>query len=294
MTLSIILAARGRPELLRRTIAVTTANIREPDTKFIIALDDDDHDTIAAARFFEPLVPYLHVSVEPREDTLGAKFNRVLTAAPADTYLAMVDYAPHVTVGFDTRINEAAALFPDGIGVVYNHMANLSFPQINAVTRGLVERMGYLYPPYFPYWFIDHWLDDIARLIGRIAVADVWIDTSQRPGTMDRRDVAFWATFYDAGMAHRRRIARDIIRSDDFLEPEWRKKLLLTHHPLIEERSTGINDSARAIQWPVPPEAPDERYLRAKAAARALLREWLPELEAEEATRLANRPLLAA
>ena len=200
----------------------------------------------------------------------------------------MADYAPHVTPGFDTKILEAAAMFPDNIGVVYNHMANLSFPQINGVTHGLVKKMGYFYPPYFPYWFVDHWIDDIVKLIGRISVADVWLDVSQRPGTHDRRDVAWWATFFDAGVVHRRNLARSIIESDDFLEPEWRKKLLLgNHHILIEERSKMTNDSARQTQWHKAPEAVDERYKRIKAVAQGLLREWLPELEAEQAKKAA-------
>ncbi len=282
MTLSILLTARSRPELLRWTVETTLQNIREHDTKLIIAVDaDDTPETIAAAEELELRSSCIQASILPREDTLGAKVNRVLRVAPADVYLHMVDYRPHLTPGFDTKILEAASLFPDGIGVVYSHMANLSFPEINAVTAGLVQRMGYFYPPYFPYWFVDHWLDDIARLIGRIAVADVKTDGSRRPGTGDRRDTAWWATFYDAGVIHRRKMAHAIINSADFQEPEWRKKLLLSHHPLIEERSKMINDSARTTRWQIPPEAPDDRYRRAKSAAQALLREWIPDLEAE-------------
>jgi hypothetical protein len=279
--LSILLTARSRPELLRWTVEMTVPNIRERDTRLIIAVDDDDTpQTISVARdlaFDHPV----EISILPREETLGAKVNRVLTIAPADVYLHMVDYRPHLTLGFDTKILEAASQFPDGIGVVYSHMANLSFPEINAVTAGLVKHMGYFYPPYFPYWFVDHWLDDIARLIGRIAVADVKTDGSRRPGTMDRRDVAWWATFYDAAVIHRRKMAHAIINSDEFQEPEWRKKLLLSHHPLIEERSKMINDSARTTRWQRPPEPVDDRYRRAKAAAQAALREWIPDLEAE-------------
>jgi hypothetical protein len=213
-----------------------------------------------------------------------------LTEAPADVYLPMADYCPHITPGFDTRILEAASLFPDGIGVVYNHMANLSFPDVNGVTHGLAMKMGYLYPPYFPYWFVDHWVDDIVKLIGRISFADVVLDKSKRPGTHDRRDVAWWATFYDAGVIHRRNLARSIIESEDFLEPEWRKKLLMSdYHMLIEGRSKMTNDTARQTQWHKPPEAVDERYKRIKSQAKALLREWLPELEVEQARRLEQK-----
>lgn len=287
--LSIILAARKRPELLRRTIETTLTNIRKPDTKFIIAVDDDDPETVAAAREFEGR-DHIIVSERPREDSFGAKYNRVMTETPDfSVALPMADYAPHITPGFDTKILEAASIFPDGIGVVYNHWANLSFTDIDGMTAGLVKKLGYVYPPYFPYWFVDHWVDDIAKLIGRISFADVWLDKSRRPGTHDRREVAWWATFYDAGVVHRRKLARSIIESEDFIEPEWRKKLLLSdYHMLIEERSKMTNDSARMTQWHKPPEEIDERYRRIKAQARELLREWLPELEAEQALQMKN------
>ena len=284
--LSLILAARKRPELLRYTVEATLPNIHETDTKLVIAVDDDDPETVAVAREFEGR-EHIIVSERPREDSYGGKYNRVLEIAPADVYVSMADYGPYVTPGFDTKINEAAALFPDNIGVVFNHMANLSFSQIYGVTHGLAIKMGYYYPPYFPYWFVDHWVDDIARMIGRIAVADIVMDGSKRPGTHDRREVAWWATFFDAGVLHRRNLARSIIQSDDFIEPEWRKKLLLSgHHILIEERSKMVNDSARAIQFGKPPEAIDDRYRRIKAVAQGLLREWIPELVAEQALRM--------
>lgn len=286
MKLSICLAARKRPELLRHTIEMTLGNIAEPNTNFVIAVDEDDPDTITAAMEFEG-TRHIAVSIRPREDSFGAKYNRVLEIAPADVYLPMADYAPHITPGFDTKILEAASYFPDGIGVVYNHMANLSFPDVNGVTHGLVQKLGYLYPPYFPYWFVDHWIDDIAKLIGRISFADVVLDKSKRPGTHDRREVGWWATFYDAGMIHRRHLARSIIESEDFQEPEWRKRLLLSdYHMLIEGRSKMTNDSARAIQWGRPSEEVDERYRRIKSVAQGLLREWLPELEAEQNARM--------
>lgn len=285
MKLAIILAARGRPELLRRTVETTLPNIKCDDTRLVIAVDDDDPAVCdVAGQLFEKSSK-ISVSKETRDITLGDKYNRALKVAPADVYLAMVDYAQHVTPGFDEKILEAASVFPDGIGVVYNHLANLSFPQINAVTAGLVERMGYFYPPYFPYWFVDHWLDDIAKLIDRISVADVWIDTSHRPGTMDRRDIAFWATFFDAGYIHRREIAHRIINSDSFQEPQWRKNLLLRHHPLIEERSKMLNQGVKHTQWHQPPEAPDARYSKAKARAQSMLRDFIPQIEAEEAAR---------
>ena len=53
------------------------------------------------------------------------------------------DYTPHITPGWDTKVLEAASVFPDGIGVVYNHLANLSFPGMVTATAELVEKMVY-------------------------------------------------------------------------------------------------------------------------------------------------------
>lgn len=282
MSLAILLATRNRPELLLYTIRTTTRNMRRDDTKLVIAVDDDDQATIDMLNRGMFLSRNVVVSIKPREDTLGEKYNRILDYE-ADVYLAMVDYAPHITPGFDNKIVDAAMKFPDGIGFVFNHLANLSFPQINAMTRKTAEMMGYFYPPYFPHWFVDHWLDDIARITDRIVFTDVWIDTNRRPGTMEQREVDFWATFFDATKFMRRRIAHNIIKSKANKHPHWHKAVLLMNHPLIEERSVMVNNNARALFEGTPGEAPDERYLRAKAKAIEVLRGCIGDLEAEEA-----------
>jgi hypothetical protein len=43
----------------------------------------------------------------------------------------------------------------------------------------------------------------------------------------------------------RRRQARAIIDGDDFAGEPWHKELLRTHHPLIEQRSRGVNENVR-------------------------------------------------
>jgi len=62
-----------------------------------------------------------------------------------------------------------------------------------------VDRLGHIFPELFPYWFVDHWTDDIARLIGRLSFADVAhgsIPRRQDPGNARARLVE--ATFFDA------------------------------------------------------------------------------------------------
>jgi hypothetical protein len=210
--------------------------------------------------------------------TVGAKFNRVLSIAPANVYLVMVDYVAFVTPGFDEKVLEAAQVFPDGIGVVYNRLANLSFPFMNAVTKGYVEKTGGIYPEIFPYWFVDHWLDDIAKMIGRISYAEVAVKMDAKPPTQGMREPAFWATLFDATTEDRRAIAKKIIDGDDFLETGWRKELLKRTFPLVEQRSLILNNHVKTIS--AVEMAHDERYKRIRANAVEIMRARLAELEA--------------
>lgn len=286
MRLTINLATRARPEMCVQTLEKTLQNIALPTTKILVSLDRDDKVSVDELSLFALDHPQVILSIREREDSLGEKYNRALKY-PADVYLPMVDYAPHVTPAFDKLICQAAAIFPDNIGVVYNHLANASFPGINGITAGLAKKMGFIYPPWFPYWFVDHWLDDIARMINRISFVDVTLDRLKRPGTQDCRDLLFWTILFDALHLRRRKNAKEIIESEDFLEPAWRKKLSLAHYPLIEYRSKWVNDSMRMDHREIERQGskgiPDEeRYVRVKQRGLELMKELIPELQAEK------------
>jgi hypothetical protein len=272
------LVTRGRPELLKITVEKTLENLREPDSLIVILADEDDQKMKDAALEFND--PRVVMDVRPREDSIGGKVNRVM-AMEWEVYFHMTDYVPYTTPGFDTKVLEAASIFPDGIGVVYNHMANLSFSFANGVTRKLADKMGYVYPEYFPYWFVDHWLDDIARIIDRIAVAEVSCQYAdgRKPNTQEHREPGFWGACFTALVLERREIARKIIDSADFIEPEWRKRLMRRHHTLIEERSALLNNSLKGM--PANVTGTDERYARIKQMTLKRVGEWMPALEAE-------------
>lgn len=282
MSLTIALATRGRPGLLKKTLERTLPNIRLKDTQLVVLCDDDD----ALTQDMQAVVPecagtkQLFFHSAPRPDSVGAKFNRVVKVSPADVYMVMVDYVAHVTPGFDEKILEAASIFPDGIGVVYNHMANISFPFLNAPTAKLVEKMGGIYPEHFPYWFIDHWLDDIVRMIDRISVADVHVSMDFKPPTQNMREPAFWATVFDAMALDRRKIAWSIIDGEDFQEAPWRKLLMKRMHVLIEERSLLVNRIVKGMAGLT--DKPDAGYERIRARAVETMKRCIGDLEEQE------------
>jgi hypothetical protein len=249
MKLSIILSTRGRPHLLVPTVRTTLKNVTNKETVLTVMIDADDTATIQTIPQLQKMGAKCHVTARPM--SLGGKYNQGARAEPGDVYLVMVDYAPHVTPGFDDKILEAAATYSDGYAVVYNWWANLSFPGINAVTHKLFEKMGGIYPELYPYWWVDHALDDIARMIDRVVFAPVEIDVSARkdtqgkPWTQGKRDTWFWALLFDVESKERKRLAAEIISSDDFEDTADRKKAMLQNFSWIEHHTVLVNSHAR-------------------------------------------------
>lgn len=286
MRLTVNIATRGRPERLLKTTEIFLKNMVLDNTALMLSVDDDDKETLDALPKF-PIDLRLKVSIKPREDSRGEKYDRALTEHPADVYLPAVDSVPILTPGFDRLILDSARLFPDGIGVVNTPMANSSFPGLQAPTAKLVEKLGFIYSHEYPFWFIDHELDDIARMIGRFVFAPVQcLQHEWRPGTTIRlRDLEFWTAYYDLMNIERRAKARAIINSDDFKSPEWLKEILRNSYQVVEARSLQINqgvrqnakqiEAARGDKGP-----PDEGYLRAKAKAEQKLSQLLRTLKA--------------
>lgn len=283
MNLTINLATRGRPERLLQTVKTTVSKLSRDDTTLMISVDNDDGPTLDVISQLLSIDPRIRVNVADREDAIGDKWSRVLQN-PAGLYMIQADYRAPATDGFDQKFVDAAALFPDGIGGVYSHMDNASFPTCMALTHGFVEKQGYFFPSVYPYWFVDHHADDVLRLIGRISFADVSFDfVGRKPQTHEQREVPFWATFFDCQRLERRRIAHAIINAPDFQEPQWRKDILLAHHPLIEYRSQWINDTVREMFMNADPKSDTggDRYARVKDKAMAMMRDLIPELLTE-------------
>jgi hypothetical protein len=286
MTLTVIVQTRGRLAILRETLKRTLPAVSRPDTKVLLCVDDDDAETIAGLDTL-PKDDRLLISVKPREDTRGPQYDRALTEAPADVYLPTTDKVPITRPGFDQVILDAAATFPDGIGCVCTPLINASFPGLQAPTAKLVDLMGYIYPPDYPFWFIDHHLDDICRMIGRYFTVDVGSDhfSLSPPKTLELRHLVFWTSYFDAMAPERTAQARAILDAMD--EEPWRKAMLESNFGVVEYRSKWINDHVRSqaaqIESSRGEKAADERYLRVLKAATAHLLSVIGDGKLEEA-----------
>jgi hypothetical protein len=275
MKLVISLATRGRPDLVVDTIRKSVKNWTNPETVMQVQLDHDDpvpYDYLIKQKIHERVL----INVQQREDTIAAKWNRALLI-PADVYTVAADDDPYVTPGYDDRILDAAKRFPDGIGMVYGNMANLSFTGSLSMTSKLARMLGYIQPEYFPYWFCDHWTDDVVKIMGRSTYADFRTDQAKAGATQEMREPEFWATFFDACYLKRRHEAKRVMDSPEFMGEQWQKDLIYSNHPLIEQRSRTLNSFVRQQSKQLSAtsqssmDVKNERYVRLKKKALDML-----------------------
>jgi hypothetical protein len=275
MSVSLCIAARGHPALLRQAVSLAWLTLRDPDTRIVIAVDDDDPDNIEVVRALERhCVPKVIVSVGPREDTLGAKYNRAQQAHRADLYVVGCDDTGMATVGWDTALDAAWRRRPDGIALVYFGGLPNVFQAGQGASDRLVELMGEFIPSLFPTWWHDRWLDEIGRMAGCIEHADgIRIRPLGPVGrTRGLREVTWWAGIFDITRQQRRETAERILAARE-LDPEHRAELIAAtpYHCLgFYAACQHFRDQARTGEWEAGMgyDAPaDERYLRAKAAA---------------------------
>lgn len=275
MKVSVCIASRGRPALCRLTVTRLQTGAVLEGTRIVVALDSDDPE-----RDNYGLPAGCTVSVADREDSLGAKWNRAYRHADADLAVLWPDDAVMPDRGWDDLLAKAAATLPDQCGAVFfGDIPGVLQPGI-AITRKFAEAMGFFAPEFFPFWWVDTWLLELATMSGRGVHADVRVSllNDLKGASRGVREVRFWAEFFDRLRPARIATAERII--NDGSETPERKALLLRQIKDWDERWTHSNsvlrDPMRAaeLEKHYSFDAPsDERYARLKAKAEDILAE---------------------
>lgn len=282
MKINLCTPTRGKPSYLSEWVGKTLANAVLPGTRIVIGSDDDDPllDDIRAAFAGDPRV--IH-STAPREDSLGAKYNRIAAACPADIYVMGIDDVAIITPGWDRELTRVASLFTDGIGFVYfgREKSGESLPSMIATTARTIEVMGFFCPPYFQFWWNNTWLDQLARLTGRLLYAPIETEYPESyPPSRTDPTIAWWSNVFDQTQSLRLRQAEKLLDAC-FYDAPWRKEqmrqalpgLLADFHrdgSIVRNPLSGCRRGLTSNDDPM-----NERGVRARAAASALLAQLL-------------------
>lgn len=282
---------RGKPEYLDDMLWESMEKSRLPDTKFVIGIDEDEKELYANSKLRTDERTIW--SCEPREDSLGAKFNRCQRVAAeqlpdAEWFIMGVDDLAIQTIAWDVNIGQLAEHYPDGIGCInFGRQWNEpGMPAFQALSRKYIELNEFFMAPFFPFWWHDTWNLEVSRMIGRDCFLDIEVRYPQREPMTPRRDISFWALYFDLTRPARVQRAREIIvkHLDDppFLKYQLMQRI--EHNtpaspiPLVaefEQKNARCRDPLWTMQFQAGrvTDELDDRHQRLLAKAQMVLRE---------------------
>lgn len=271
MTVALCIPTRGRPQLLSEAVSKAISASKLPDTRVVIGYDEDDSVRLPIND------AKVIASIAPREDSVGAKYNRLFRLHPADIYVQGVDDLT-MADGWDESL-VAANRFKDGIGIIYfgsNAQTSGSLPGSFALTHKFLELIGG-FPEQFPFWWYDTWVNEIGVMTGCITFAPIDVHLIDGRGkTRGCRDIAFWQHLFDELRPSRIVTAGKIINTID--ESDQKKALLYYQigaaSKALHQMGSHSRDpiQAKLLEAHQGYDAPaDDRYKRIKNRAEAWL-----------------------
>ena len=261
-----LINSRGNPERLAGVCLAFSDQAARPDLlSFCIRADADDTETIYMAGRLGKLVD-VHLTIGARPQALGAEINRMAQSIDAGFYHVLNDDTWPLTRFWDRAQFEYRAQNPAFVSCWM--LAGPTAPDYPFMSRAWLDAAGgQFFTNYFPFWFDDRWLADVAIMVtGKLVhPLQIWLCANKK-GTQRMRELGFWLDFYEAlhdeRVAQAQQIADNLgmgidIRRD---RAEWVEKSRLWHGDLRENMDA-------VQQRNGDPGEPDAAYLAAKAYA---------------------------
>lgn len=209
--ISILVPERGRPAMLNRLVMSLFDTAKgDPRFEVLVSIDEDDPAWDATEPGMWSALSQARIFVDPRPNTLGEKLNILAARATGDIVAFIANDYVMLTDGWPQIIRDAVEKLPNGIGVPFLkdslHPDHASFP---VLSRKMYEASRMFAPPWFPYWYVDTWWDEVGLMLGIRPEIAVEVEAPEGRGkSQGLKDVTFWATFFDRLRPYRARDAR--------------------------------------------------------------------------------------
>ncbi|HEV8725743.1 MAG TPA: hypothetical protein VGW77_34440 [Candidatus Binatia bacterium] len=165
--ISLLLPTRGRAALVRRlfdSLVQTTTDLRRLEV--VLYIDEDDGES---REISHPELSLIRIVGRPGE-TMG-NMNRACYEASHGPYVMLInDDAVFRTVGWDTRVLEAASHFPDEIALLYGDDLDQgeAVPTFPIMSRTMCDVLGEICPRGYRNLHIESHLLDIFKQLARM------------------------------------------------------------------------------------------------------------------------------
>ena len=184
-TLSLLCPSRGRPAGLRTLIesVAATASLKQR-VEILVYIDADDPNMAGYQETFDALrnaglgLGRLEGIVGPPQ-SVSISWNLLASACGGDILMMANDDQVYVQSGWDERLDQATADYPDGIYCMWfddgiNAGRHCAFP---IVSRRWYESLDYFTPGVFEFIANDTWIMDVGRKVGRLHyIGDILVE----------------------------------------------------------------------------------------------------------------------
>lgn len=170
MKISLLVPTRQRPDRFTSLYQSAMELADSPtDIEFVVFIDDDD------ASYDDLNLPRV-IKVRGNGLILAEMWNECAYEANGDYLGLLGDDVLFRTKGWDTAVLKVFDEYDDKIAYVFGD--DLSPRGKEFGTHGFIHRnwaltVGYFVPPYFAADYVDAWLNDVARGIGRLRYAGI-------------------------------------------------------------------------------------------------------------------------
>ncbi|MBU6409003.1 MAG: hypothetical protein KGR98_01320 [Verrucomicrobia bacterium] len=294
----LIMATRGRPQMLAEVFAALRATTARPDgVSLWLYVDEDDTATRRAmdGGALAQAGARIHWHIGPQTGGLCETQHALWreSGRTAEIYMVLADDICFLTKGWDDILRDTARKFPDGVFLACPYdpttADTCTYPIFG--WRWL-ETLGRMFPGYFPYWFDDRWVHQIGEMAGCYARLPIDLRPIGGKGRTRRmRDLPFWTRFFQLTLDERKADAKKLI---DALAQDPEKKAaaernLQQRAAAFARQQNAFSDLYNVFQEerfsmhdPAERRAFNRRYFEREAAAVAELAEYAQDRMSRE------------
>ena len=253
----IIMATRGRPQMLAEVFASLKQNTTQPG-KVNLRLYVDEDDAVTRAAIAGGTLNDAGVSVNWHigPNTAGlCETQHTLwrnSGGTAEIYMITCDDVCFGTRGWDDIIRDTSKKFPDGIFLACPFDPATSdtctYPIFG---RRWLETLQQIFPGHFPYWYDDRWVHQIGEMAGCYVRLPIVMPPIRGKGKTRRmRDLPFWARFFQLCLDERKNSARKLIDAMNLTAEEKNAALknLEQHAAVFEAQQEKFSDLYAVFQ----------------------------------------------
>jgi hypothetical protein len=189
---------RGDRALLERFLGSLVENTQRYDLIDVwFSIDRGDEAAMAVLEELRGRVPFglSWVEVNPSLSN-GAFLNEAWAACTTRPGIwgFISDKVEVRTRGWDELVRRAFRATPDGVLFAHGHDGHVDFGAFGFLGATWVNTLGRLFTDYFPYWFDDVWINEVANLIGRRVVLPIHFKM-EVGFARHLHNALFWANF---------------------------------------------------------------------------------------------------